>query len=401
MHVFTTIANFRLLDILDICLLTVLVYHLFLWFRGTKAVKALIGLLGLVIVYLVGQSLGFFLTTLVFQVLFQVAVILLIVLFQSEIREVLERVNPLQIFGFRKQTSQEKWIEPFADGIFALAEKKIGALAVIERLDGVSELMAEGQALIGEPSPEILMTVFQKESPLHDGALLIRNGQITKAACYLPLSTRKGLPRKWGTRHRAALGLSENTDAWVIVVSEERGRVSVAHDNEVISVNSPERLSQMISEAIAPDVPDRGGLPERLLSLFHERWQYKGGALLMVVILWFTMAGQQEFETTVTIPLGLKNMPPEYEIVEPISPRVEIAVRGLRRDAGAMDEDSVMVEIDMDLVRLGRRTFSIRRDDVRLANDRINVVSIEPAKLKFNLREKTADSSPEEPASGQ
>lgn len=388
MQFLTTIANFRLQDIVDISLLTILAYHLFLWFRGTNAVKALIGLLGLVVVYVLGRAWGLFLTTLVFQVLFQVAVILLIVLFQSEIRHVLERVNPLQMFGFRKHSGQEEWIEPFAEGIFALAGRKIGALAVIERMGSVTDLLAEGQALVGEPSPEILMTVFQKESPLHDGAVLIRDGQMTKAASYLPLSTRKGLPKQWGTRHRAALGLSENTDAWVVIVSEELGRVSVARGNEVVAVNSPERLSQMISEAIAPDVPGKRGLLRRLLSLFSSRWQYKAGALLMVVILWVTMAGQQEFETTVMVPLGIKNMPPQYEIIEPINPRVEIMVRGLRKDAGAMDEDDVVVEIDMALARLGRRTFSITRDDIRLANDRINVVNIKPATLKFSLREK-------------
>lgn len=188
MHFLTIIANFRLQDIVDVFLLTILAYHLFLWFRGTKAVKALIGLLGLGIVYVVARTWGLFLTTWAFQILFQVVVILLIVLFQSEIRQVLEKVNPLQIFDFHKPSSPEKWIEQFAEGIFALAERKIGALVIIERGDRVSEFLAEGQALEGEPSPEVLMSIFQKESPLHDGAVLMRGGRVTQVACYLPLS---------------------------------------------------------------------------------------------------------------------------------------------------------------------------------------------------------------------
>lgn len=109
----------------------------------------------------------------------------------------------------------------------------------------------------------------------------------------------------------------------------------------------------------------------------------------MVVVLWVTLAGQQDFEKTATVPLRIKALPPQFEIVEPVNPQVEITVRGLRKDAGAMNEDDVMVEIDMSLSRLGRRTFLITRDNVRLANDRINIVSIKPAKLKFDLKEKS------------
>jgi hypothetical protein len=109
-----------------------------------------------------------------------------------------------------------------------------------------------------------------------------------------------------------------------------------------------------------------------------------------VVVLWVTLAGQQDFETTVTVPLGITNMPPQFDIVEPVNPQVEITIRGLRKDAGAMDQDDVMVEVDMSLARLGRRTFSITRENIRLPNDRINVVNINPTKIKFDLREKPA-----------
>ena len=392
MHFVTTIVNFRLQDIVDVFLLTILAYHLFLWFRGTKAVKALVGLLGLGIVYVVARTWGLFLTTWAFQILFQVVVILLIVIFQPEIRQVLEKVNPLQVFGLRKATSLEKWIEPFAEGIFALAERKIGALVIIEREDRVSEFLAEGQALESEPSPEVLMSIFQKESPLHDGAVLIRRGRIRQVACYLPLSSSKGLPKQWGTRHRSALGLSEKSDAWVVVVSEQRGQVSVARHKEMVRADNPERLSQMILEATHPITPTKKSWLKTAFFLFSNQWRIKGAALLSVVVLWVTLAGHQDFETTLTVPLGTINMPPQFEIVEPVSPKVKIMIRGLRKDAGAMDEDDVMVELDMSLARLGRRTFSITRENIRLSNDRIHVVNISPAKIKFDLKDKSIKS---------
>ena len=392
MHFVTTIVNFRLQDIVDVFLLTILAYHLFLWFRGTKAVKALVGLLGLGIVYVVARTWGLFLTTWAFQILFQVVVILLIVIFQPEIRQVLEKVNPLQVFGLRKATSLEKWIEPFAEGIFALAERKIGALVIIEREDRVSEFLAEGQALESEPSPEVLMSIFQKESPLHDGAVLIRRGRIRQVACYLPLSSSKGLPKQWGTRHRSALGLSEKSDAWVVVVSEQRGQVSVARHKEMVRADNPERLSEMILEATHPITPTKKSWLKTAFFLFSNQWRIKGAALLSVVVLWVTLAGHQDFETTLTVPLGTINMPPQFEIVEPVSPKVKIMIRGLRKDAGAMDEDDVMVELDMSLARLGRRTFSITRENIRLSNDRIHVVNISPAKIKFDLKDKSIKS---------
>jgi uncharacterized protein (TIGR00159 family) len=392
MYFFTTIANFRFYDIVDIVLLTALAYHLFLWFRGTKAVKALIGLLGLGVVYVAAKTWGLFLTTWAFQILFQVVVILLIVIFQSEIRQVLEKVNPLQVFGLHKGSHPEKWIGPFSEGIFALAEKKIGALVIIERDEKILEFLAEGQMLESEPSPEILMSIFQKESPIHDGAIVIQKGRIRQVACYLPLSSSQGLPKQWGTRHRAALGLSEKSDAWVVVVSEERGHVSVARKNKMPRVKNSGDLSRMLLEAVAPVVTQKKSWLKRMISLFANQWQIKGGTLLLVVALWISLAGQQDFETTVTVPLTITNMPPQFEIIEPVKPQVEITIRGLRKDAGAMEENNVMVEIDTSLARLGRRTFSITRDNIRLLSDRINVVNINPTKIKFDLKEKSLKS---------
>jgi len=242
MYFSAIIANLRFQDVLDIVFLTVVAYYLYSWFRGTKAFKALVGLLGLGVVYTVARTWGLFLTTWVFQVFWQVLVILLIILFQSEIRQVLERVNPLRALGLRKMASPEEWIPGFARATFRLAKRKIGALAIIERADLVAEHITGGQSLEGVPNSELLMSIFHKESPLHDGAILIRGGRITQVSCYLPLSSSEGLPKQWGTRHRAALGLSERCDAWVVVVSEERGEVSLAREGELERIENPEKL---------------------------------------------------------------------------------------------------------------------------------------------------------------
>lgn len=388
MHLFAIIANLRFQDVIDILFLTVLAYHLYLWFRGTKALKALVGLLILGIVFTIARTWGLFLTTWMFQILWQVLVILLIILFQSEIRQALEKVNPLQAIGLRRLSIPEKWIPGFAQGIFALAQRKIGALIIIERGERVEEFVTEGQALEGEPTPELLMSIFQKESPLHDGATLIRDGRIIQVACYLPLSPDEGLPKKWGTRHRAALGLSERCDAWVVVVSEERGEVSVAREREMVRVDNHQELSQLITEAAARPGPGKISRKGRVRYLILNQWRAKLGTLFLVSLLWLLLAGQQDFERAFTLPLEIKNIPSDMEVQEPLKPDVQVTVRGLRKDASTLSEKNVLAAIDLSMARLGKRIFIITRDNIQLPNDRIQVVKIEPTQVAFKFKEK-------------
>ncbi len=191
MEIFAIVAHIRFQDVIDVLFLTVIAYHLYLWFQGTKALKALVGLLALGIIYTVAQLWGLFLTTWMFQILWQVLIILLIILFQSEIRQVLERINPFRAFGWRKLAQPEAWIGQFAEGCFRLAKLKIGALIIVERKDNVEEWITGGMPLEGEPGIELLQSVFQKESPLHDGAAVLRKGRITRHHNPLRLSRRQ------------------------------------------------------------------------------------------------------------------------------------------------------------------------------------------------------------------
>ncbi|MFC1822650.1 diadenylate cyclase CdaA [Thermodesulfobacteriota bacterium] len=388
MHFIAIIANLRFQDVLDILFLTFIAYHLYLWFSGTKAFKALIGLLVLGIVFTLARTWGLFMTTWVFQIFWQVLIILLIILFQSEIRQVLERFNPLQVFGLRKLSRPEEWISGFVQAVFSLSQRKIGALIIIERGDRVEEFITEGQSIEGKPGIELLTSIFQKESPLHDGAILIRSGRVVQVAAYLPLSSDEGLPQEWGTRHRAALGLSERCDAWVVVVSEERGDISIAREKEMIHVQSSEKLIQLLTEAMKPVSPEKISAAERTKSLLLKRWQAKYGTLLLVSLLWLLLAGQQDFEVNISIPLELKNIPPKMEVLEPVKPNVIIAVRGLRKDASILNEDNVHAFIDLSLARMGRTIFPITRDHIRLPNDRIYIVRIDPPQLQFSFESK-------------
>jgi len=387
---FAIVTDLRFQDVLDILFLAVVVYHLYLWFWGTKAFKALVGLVALGIIFTLARFWGLFLTTWVFQILWQVLIVLIIILFQSEIRQVLERVNPLQMLGLRSFPKSADWAASFVKGIYALAERKIGALVIFERIDLVNELITGGIPLEGEPSSEILMSVFQKESPLHDGALLIRKGRVAKVTCYLPLSSAEGLPKNWGTRHRAALGLSERCDAWVLVVSEERGEVSLAREGKIMPIANPEELAVLVEKATKPPAPSDGTWRERVRSVVIRRWPIKLGALGLVFVLWLLLAGQQNFEVALAVPVEMKNTPENIEILEPLNPEVLITVRGLRKDASTLNSRNVHAEIDLSPARFGTKLFRITRNQIDLPNDKVSIVNIKPALLEFKFEKASA-----------
>ena len=386
MNLFSIITNLRFQDVLDILFLSVIAYYLYLWFKGTKAFKALIGLIVFGIIFTVARTWGLFMTTWVFQIFWQVLVILLIILFQSEIRQVLEKVNPLKALGLHKVPDPGDWVPSFTAGVFALASHRTGALVIIERLDLVEELITGGRPLTGDPDPEVLLSIFQKESPLHDGAIVIRGGQISLVSCYLPLSSAEGLPNAWGTRHRAALGLSERCDAWVIIVSEERGEVSVARQGKIEKVEKREKLEKRVLEAISPVTPQAKSWKSRLRLFLTHQWHVKVGSFVLVCLLWLMLAGQQDFQASLRVPLTVKNIPSGMEILRPLNPEVQITFRGLRKDASTLSERNVHVDLDLSLARTGKRFYSITRDQIVLPNDRIQVVNIEPPRIDFEFK---------------
>ena len=388
MQFLAIIAYIRFKDIVDILFLTVFAYHLYLWFQGTKALKALVGLLALGIVYTVAQLWGLFLTTWMFQILWQVLVILLIILFQSEIRQVLERINPFRAYGWRKLSQPETWIGRFSEACFHLADRKIGALIVLERKDNVEEWITGGIPLEGEPGVELLISVFQKESPLHDGAAVLKQGRIIRVSSYLPLSLKDDLPSAWGTRHRAALGLTERCDAWVVTISEERSELSLSRNGELTRISHTNELTAQISEALKPPGPPAVSLLDKLRAFFVYNWRLKLGAICFMSILWLLFAGQQDFEKTIQVPLKVANLPPNMEIVQPQNPRISITIRGLRKDASTVNSDDVDASLDLRSTGLGRETFRIARDQILLFNEQIDVVKIDPSEIKFEFKDK-------------
>ncbi len=226
-------------DIIDILATSVLAYYFILLIRGTRAVQILTGVLVLVGLLAAANLLHLLLLGTILQLLVVGAAVTLPIVFQPELRRALEQLGRGGFFHLgqseeaARKRPEDKAMSALAKVAFLLSRNKYGALIVIEQQTGLKEFVESGTTLNAELSPELLLALFVPRSPLHDGAVIVRENVIEAAGCFLPLAEQSLAERRLGTRHRAALGLTEQTDAVVIVVSEETGAICVAREGKL------------------------------------------------------------------------------------------------------------------------------------------------------------------------
>lgn len=223
-------------DLLDIALVTYAVYRTLLLFRGTRAMQVAQGLVLLALVYLASQRLGLATAYMLLDRFLTSLLLVVVVIFQGDIRRALMRVGNRTFFFRWRKSDDSRALEEVVLAATELAKRRIGALMVFEREAALDDFVHHGTALDAEVSQELLFTIFLPghQNPLHDGAVVIRNARVASAGGILPLTAKAGLDRSFGTRHRAALGISEETDAVVVVVSEERGEISLCFNGNII-----------------------------------------------------------------------------------------------------------------------------------------------------------------------
>jgi diadenylate cyclase len=219
----------RLQDFLDLFLVWVVVYRILLLIKKSGAVQILSGLGILAIAYMLSIWLELITFNYILEKFFSNLFVIVVILFQGEIRRALAQIGSNPFLTGYSQAEETHMIEELAKGLVACAQRGYGALVVLEREISLDYFIEEGRPIHGELSSEIMISIFHPEAPLHDGAVLIRSGRIVSAGCFLPLSKNSALDKNLGTRHRAAIGLTEETDAYVFVVSEENRSVGIAH----------------------------------------------------------------------------------------------------------------------------------------------------------------------------
>ena len=253
------------IDMLDILIVAFVVYEIIALVRQTRAAQLAKGVLLLLLSSWLARQFHLRTVSYFIDSIMQAGFVLLIVVFQPELRRALEQVGQTNIFAVRffqperpTNANREKWqnaVVAICDTAERLSDSRTGALIVIERKTNLNEIIKTGTEMNGDINPEVLGTVFYEGTPLHDGAVVVRDGQIKAAGCFLPLSNNLEIGKDMGTRHRAALGMSENSDAVVVVVSEETGIISLAKNGVLIRRLDRQNLFQLLEGDVVPEEP--------------------------------------------------------------------------------------------------------------------------------------------------
>ncbi|HSV04891.1 MAG TPA: diadenylate cyclase CdaA [Candidatus Binatus sp.] len=227
------LQSFRWQDALDIAILAFIIYWGINLIRGTRAVPMLIGLGMVYGIYFLSGQLEIYTVNVLLQHLLGWSLVLVFIVFQNDIRRALTQVGMQPLFSPKDRVAQGQAVEELVKGVTYLASRRVGALIVLQSEIGLNEYIEVGTPLDAGVSKELLTSIFMPVSPIHDGALIIQHGRITAAGCFLPLTTNPAVSKTLGTRHRAAIGLTEETDALSIVVSEEDGMISLVREGKI------------------------------------------------------------------------------------------------------------------------------------------------------------------------
>ncbi|GFO54268.1 adenylate cyclase [Geomonas sp. Red276] len=378
---------FRPQDIADILIMTFLVYQLYSWFKNTRALQVLLGLFFLGGIYVVTKSLGLYMTSWILQEVGTVLLVLLVVVFQSEIRQALYRLSLLRKVFDRQQQVVRVDLLDFSSAIFDLASRRVGALVVFQREEILDDFVLHGVPLDSLVSGELLRSIFVTTSPLHDGAVLIKAGRLALASCHLPLSVSAEVPQQLGTRHRAGLGLSERSDAAVVIVSEERGEVSLAQGGSLEIIRSQAELHDKLTSLLVPlSAQAQGGGLRRLL--FANLWP-KTAVFVLVLASWLLITYRHGEIVTVSAPLRFHNLPDSLALKSRELPEdVSIQLKTFSTLIASPRDLDVVVDLDLSKVKEGVNTVPIRKEDIKLPSG-VAVASMERSTVRITAERKT------------
>ena len=371
-------------DLIDITLVASVAWLAYRSLQRTRLRNAVVGLAVFPALFLVARALELRMMATLLQGFFAVAVLLLVVVFQEDLRRFFEDIG-----NWRRDRAQTPAIEAdvLIRSIARLAASRTGALIVVPGRDDLARHLTGGVVLGGKLSEPLLLSVFDASSPGHDGACVVRGAAVERFAAHLPLSSNHAALGPGGTRHAAALGLSERCDATVIVVSEERGTVSIARNGTLRTLAGAEALA----DELATDATTE---PEPLP--LHRRRVVREGLLAFAAAtaLWmFLVPGSEIVEVELPASIEARNLPPDLRIVASDPAEATVLLRGPRRELLLAERSGLEVRIDAYLARLGRRTFALEPSQIQ-GHGGATIVAIHPERVRLDLE----PTSPPDPA---
>lgn len=388
-----SLLEIRLADAVDIVLVTFLVYAGIVWIRRTQAGLVAGGIVILAGLYIAARSIGLQLTAWLLQGFFAIFLIIVVVIFQEELRQLFERLALFSLRRSKRVPAPANVADILVEAASDLARDRIGALIVLQGEQPLRRHVRGGIEMGAKLSVPLLKSIFDPHSPGHDGAVIVDNDRIAFFAAHLPLSTDFQQLAGVGTRHSAALGLAELTDALCLVVSEERGRISVAKAGELRALRDANELARVLAAEQAARMPERSFRSIARQVLFAN-WFERLAALAVVLGLWLLFVpGSRPAEMILRMPVEVVNLP-QGATVESIEPtEVQATFLGPRRAFALLTSRDLAVMVDAGRAKPGQRTFSIGDENLRHPPS-LSVQNLQPRRVKVVLAEAPAAPSP-------
>jgi uncharacterized protein (TIGR00159 family) len=349
-------------DIVDVLLNSYILFRLYVLFRETYVFRVLTGLALLWIFQRIAVFFGLILTSWVLQGITALAALIIIIVFRNELRSVLQAKNLKAILWGFPQKSVPTTIQVITDSVNALSKRHIGALIVLPAKEDLKEMVQGGIPLRGLVSKEMITSIFWGDNPVHDGAAIIEGDRIAEVGVILPLSYRSDLPSQYGTRHRAALGLAETTDALIVVVSQETGKVSVAKNSKIKKIQSNAALIKILQEHMGVYEEENGYQKK-------ERFKISIAAIVSVFFItgmWLSFSKGLDTLITLEIPAEYTKRDPRFEIVNASVHTVRIDLTGSGALIKSIQPERVQLKLDLGNAVEGRNIFSITRENITL-----------------------------------
>lgn len=320
----------------------------------------------------------------IFGNLSQVALIALIVIFQPELRKIFERAASLRRSEIRDVGAELSQV--IVDSLMKLAGQRRGAIVVFPGKEPIEEWLSGGYRLDARPSMPLITSIFDPNSPGHDGALVVEKGKFTRFGVRLPISQSSRLPEELGTRHHAAMGLAEKSDALAIAVSEERGKITIFNRGKYRQLNEREKLIDAIIAHWKKTASFPLKLPEG-----KARWlafSQMLASIALAVFLWSTLiiAQSEILERIISVPIGYSASPPNLTLVGDRQREVRLHLAGPKSELDALNPAQLSAKIDLSKAEAGKQTFPITAENIKLPED-VRLLEVVPSSIELNLAE--------------
>jgi len=361
-NLFNAFAGLRWQDTFDIIINSYILFRLYVLFRGTNVLRVLLGISFLWFFQRMAVSLGLIVTSWVFQGITAAGALIIIVVFRNEIRSVLQAQNlKAVLWGFPQSASQTP-IEIVVESVYDLAKRRCGALLVFPGKEDLEDVVQGGIPWHGRISKEMILSIFWRDNPVHDGAAIVHGDQVTEVGVILPLSYQKDLPSYYGTRHRAASSLAEATDALVVLVSEERGNVAAAKGSSMRVIATKEELDRILHEHLGTTARETGYVRRERLEIGSAAL----ASLLLIGMVWFSFSSGLDTLLTLEIPIEYLNRDPGVEILDTSIDAVSLQLSGSGPLIKSLRPEQVGVRLDLREANVGVNTFTISPENISL-----------------------------------